>query len=192
MEQYWRQSKALFFTLLSAPLFWLILFFCVPMFIVWGYSFGENVGPVSVSSFTSFDAYKRSFEPLYLNIFVKSFWIAGITTLICLVVGFPVALAITFAPDRWKPWLLLLVMLPFWTNLLIRTYALIAVLRTKGFVNMTLEAFHNGVNAISGGALGTFEPLLLLNNNFAVVFGLVFVNLPFMIERHMHLIIFIR
>lgn len=181
MEQSWRQAKGIFFALLSAPLFWLVVFFMVPLGIVWVYSFGQNEGLIDIAFTGTWENYKHAFSPLYLNIFLKSFIIAAITTLLCLIIGFPVALAITFAPDKWKPWLLLLIMLPFWTNLLIRTYALIAVLRTKGFVNMGLEAVHNGLNAMTGGALGAFEPLMLLNNNFAVIFGLVFVNLPFMI-----------
>ncbi|EGF89336.1 putrescine transport system permease protein potH [Asticcacaulis biprosthecium C19] len=190
MEQSWRQAKGLFFTLLSAPLFWLVIFFVAPLSIVWLYSFGENQGLVDVAFTGTWSNYGKIFkglrwldfsDALYVNLFLKSFWFAGLTTFICLVLGFPVALAITFAPERWKPWLLLMVMLPFWTNLLVRTYALIAVLRTKGFVNMGLESVHNGINSVSGGALGAFDPLPLLNNNFAVVFGLVFVNLPFMI-----------
>ncbi|MDC7682280.1 ABC transporter permease [Asticcacaulis sp. BYS171W] len=181
MEQSWRQAKGLFLTLLSAPLFWLVVFFIAPLSIVWLYSFGQNDGLVDIAFTGTWSNYAHAFSPLYLNIFVKSFWIAGLTTFLCLVIGFPVALAITFASDKLKPWLLLLVMLPFMTNLLIRTYALIAVLRTKGLINMGLEMVHNSVNGMTGGALGVFEPLALLNNNFAVVFGLVFVNLPFMI-----------
>jgi len=181
MEQSWRQAKSLFVTLLSAPLFWLVVFFAVPLSIVWFYSFGENRGLVDVAFTGTWSNYAHAFSPLYLNIFLKSFWIAGITTALCLVIGFPVAMAITFAPDKVKPWLLLLIMLPFWTNLLIRTYALIAVLRTKGLINMGLEAVWNGINSLTGGHMAAFQPLELLNNNFAVVFGLVFVNLPFMI-----------
>lgn len=181
MEQSWRQAKSIFLTLLSAPLFWLVFFFIVPLSIVWVYSFGQNQGLVDIAFTGTWSNYAHAFSPLYLNIFLKSFWIAGITTLLCLIIGFPVALAITFAPEKAKAWLLLLIMLPFWTNLLIRTYALIAVLRTKGLINMGLEAIWNGVNGLSGGHMAAFQPLELLNNNFAVVFGLVFVNLPFMI-----------
>jgi spermidine/putrescine transport system permease protein len=185
MEQAWRDSKRLFFTLLSAPVFWLIVFFIMPMGIVWIYSFGENRGLVDIAFTGTWANYKRAFDPLYLNIFIKSFGVAALTTLICLIIGFPVALAITFASERTKAWLLLLIMLPFWTNLLIRTYALIAVLRTEGYINQTLRAFHNGVDSLLGwvgmGGLEPFVPLPMLYNNFAVVIGLVFVNLPFMI-----------
>jgi spermidine/putrescine transport system permease protein len=105
------------------------------------------------------------------------------------VISFPVALAITFAQERWKPILLLLVILPFWTNLLIRTYALIAVLRTNGYLNDLLELiwlsadsglriFGLGDWDLFGEKFNRFE---LLYNNFAVVYGLVYVHLPFMV-----------
>lgn len=185
MEQSWRQAKGLFFSLLGAPLFWLVVFFMVPLGIVWLYSFGENRGLVDIAFTGTWSNYAKAFNPLYLNIFVKSFWMAAITTLICLVVGFPVALAITFASEKAKSWILLLIMLPFWTNLLIRTYALIAVLRTNGYINMTLGFFHDlaskAIVALGGAPLEAFVPQPMLYNNFAVIVGLVFVNLPFMI-----------
>lgn len=185
MEQHWKSARALFGAVLVPPLFWLALFFLVPMGIVWLYSFGENRGLTDIALTGTFSNYLRALDPLYLKIFVKSVGIAGLTTLICLVVGFPVALAITFAPPKAKTWLLLGVMLPFWTNLLIRTYALIAVLRTEGYVNQSLEWLWNGMGAVIGalglGALGPFQPLELLHNNFAVVLGLVYVHLPFMV-----------
>jgi spermidine/putrescine transport system permease protein len=181
MEQSWRQAKSMFGAMLSAPLFWLVVFFFVPLAIVFAYSFGQNVGLIDISVFTTFDNYKRAFEPLYLAIFFKSIWIAAITTFICLVLGFPVALAITFAPPKAKAWLLLLIMLPFWTNLLIRTYALMAFLRTEGYINVTWHRIFDGINALTGGMLGDFRAMELMNTNFAVVLGLVFVNLPFMI-----------
>ncbi|MCA6286228.1 ABC transporter permease [Phenylobacterium sp.] len=185
MEQHWKSAKGLFSAVLGPPLFWLVLFFMIPMGIVWLYSFGENRGLTEIALTGTFSNYLRAFDPLYLKIFVKSVGIAGLTTLICLVIGFPVALAITFAPAKAKTWLLLAVMLPFWTNLLIRTYALIAVLRTEGYVNQSLEWLWNGLDAVVGvlgvGALGPFQPLELLHNNFAVVLGLVYVHLPFMV-----------
>ncbi len=181
MEQSWQRAKSLFAAMLSAPLFWLVFFFIVPMGIVWLYSFGENRGLVDIAFTGTWSNYAKTFDPLYIGIFWKSIWIAGITTFLCLVLGFPVALAITFAPDKLKSWLLLLIMLPFWTNLLIRTYALIAVLRTEGYVNMSYHWLFDLANRLSGGHMGDFTPLPLLHNNFAVVFGLIFVNLPFMV-----------
>ncbi len=98
-------------------------------------------------------------------------------------------MAITFAPERWRPILLLLVILPFWTNLLIRTYALIAVLRTNGYLNDLLELIwlsaDSGLRILGLGDWDLFGERFnrfeLLYNNFAVVFGLVYVHLPFMV-----------
>jgi spermidine/putrescine transport system permease protein len=185
VERSWKSAKGLFAAALGPPLFWLVAFFLVPLAIVWVYSFGQNQGLVDISFTGTFSNYARAIEPLYLKIFAKSAWVAGITTLLCLVAGFPVALAITFAPARTKVWLLLLVMLPFWTNLLIRTYALMAVLRTEGYINKSLEWLWNGAGGIAPlvglAPLGDFQPLELLHNNFAVVLGLVYVHLPFMV-----------
>ncbi len=179
MEQSWKQAKAVFAAALGPPLVWLALFFLAPLAIVWAYSFGHNVGLTEIAISGTFGNYARAIEPLYLKIFLKSAWVAALTTGLCLVVGFPVALAITFASDKAKTWLLLLVMLPFWTNLLIRTYALIAVLRTEGYVNQGLEWLWNLASLIA--PLGEFQPLALLHNNFAVILGLVYVHLPFMV-----------
>ena len=185
MEQTWRQAKAAFAAITVPPVGWLALFFLVPMGVIWAYSFGENSGPTTIDLTGTFANYMRALEPLYLGIFGKSLIIAGVTTLLCLLVGFPVALAIAFASPRTKAWLLLLIMLPFWTNLLIRTYALIAVLRENGYVNFGLEWFWNGASwartMVGLEPLGDFEPLTLLYNNFAVVLGLVYVHLPFMV-----------
>jgi spermidine/putrescine transport system permease protein len=185
MEQSWKRAKAIFATVLGPPLAWLLLFFLIPLAIVWVYSFGTNVGLTEIAFTGTFSNYARAIEPLYVGIFLKSVGVAGLTTLLCLIVGFPVALAITFAPDRLKAWLILLVMLPFWTNLLIRTYALIAVLRTEGYVNLSLGwlwSHASGLMTMAGlSPLTSFQPLELLHNNFAVVFGLVYVHLPFMV-----------
>lgn len=175
----WRQERGTLLTTLGPPLAWLTLFFLVPLAVVWAYSFGHNAGLTEIEISGTFANYARAIEPLYLGIFVKSIGMAAATTLICLVAGFPVALAITFAPDRGKTWLLLAVMLPFWTNLLIRTYALIAVLRNEGYINITLGWMWNQVGLLFN--VPAFVPLELLHNNTAVLFGLVYVHLPFMI-----------
>ena len=183
--EWWRRQPQVFAVVASAPLLWLLFFFILPLGVVWLYSFGENVSLTEVDITGTLQNYQRALEPLYLEIFGKSIWIAGLTTLLCFIFGFPVALAIVFAPPKWRAWLLLLIMLPFWTNLLIRTYALIAVLRRNGYVNDGLEFLWNGASgglALVGLApLSPFEPLELLYNNFAVVFGLVYVHLPFMV-----------
>ena len=180
-----QERRLAFLATALPPIVWVVVFFLAPLAIVWAYSFGQNVGLTEVDISGTFANYLRALQPLYLGIFVKSIFVAGVTTLLCLIVGFPVALAIVFASERWRPWMLLLVMLPFWTNLLIRTYALIAVLRTEGYVNFTLEWFWNNASwlmtLVGLQPLGDFTPLQLLYNNFAVVVGLVYVHLPFMV-----------
>ncbi len=185
MEQSWKSARGIFAAALALPLFWLVVFFLFPLGIVWLYSFGENRGLTDIALTGTLSNYLRALEPLYLKIFVKSAGIAALTTGLCLVIGFPVALAITFAPPKAKGWLLMFIMLPFWTNLLIRTYALIAVLRNEGYINQSLRAgwgLANGLATRLGQApLASFQPVELLHNNFAVVLGLVYVHLPFMV-----------
>jgi spermidine/putrescine transport system permease protein len=166
----WRTARSGLAGLLGLPFGWFLLFFAAPMAVVWAYSFGTNVGVADIAISGTFSNYARAVEPLYLGIVAKSVAFAALATLVCLIAGFPVAFAISFADPRLKTALLIGVMLPFWTNLLIRTYALIALLRDEGFINQGLT-----------WALGWagFEPISMMNSNFAVLVGLVYVHLPF-------------
>lgn len=181
----WRKHPRVFWILSAPPALWLSGFFLIPLALLWAYSFGHKEGIIDIVISWTPDNYLRALDPLYLQIFAKSFWFAGVTTVLCLAVALPVSLAITFAPARWKALLLVLVILPFWTNLLIRTYALIAVLRTRGFLNDGLEFLWDGADglmrAVGFGGLSEFTPPQFLYSNFAVVFGLVYVHLPFMV-----------
>ena len=115
--------------------------------------------------------YRRSLEAGYLAIYWRSLWMAVVTTVLCLLISYPVAyyIAVT-APPKWKSVLLALVVIPFWTSFLVRTYAWMLILRTKGLVNTCL---------LSMGLVDA--PLDLLYNEFAVMIGLVYGELPFMI-----------
>jgi spermidine/putrescine transport system permease protein len=185
----WRKHPLVFWIFALPPSLWLAVFFLVPLALIWVLSFGEKAGLIQIVITWVPDNYLRAMDPIYLQIFAKSFWFAGLTTLLCLVIGFLIAVAITFAPARRRGILLLLVMLPFWTNLLIRTYALIAIFRTKGTINHALELLWERSNALLDlvglghlQLLGEqFQPLKMLYNNFAVVAGLVYVHLPFMV-----------
>lgn len=163
-----------------APTIWFLFFFVAPMSLVWGYSFGENDGLLGVKITGTFKNYADAFSPEILKVLRESVVMAGIATFVCLVLAFPVAIAMTFASDKAKSWLLLLIMLPFWTNLLIRTYALIAVMRTEGLINHSFEWLH-GIATMVGIPVGEFAPMPLLYNKFAIVIGLVYVHLPFMV-----------
>lgn len=172
MNSAWNNSasgnRASFLAVITAPAAWITLFFVIPLSVIWAYSFGRTLGLTEVAVTGTLGNYVRVFDPVYLMIFAKSLVFAGLTTAVCLVIGFPYALAMTFASDRGKILLLLGIMLPFWTNLLVRTYALMAVMRTEGYIN----------DAFGLVGLGPFE---MLHTNFAVIVGLVYVHLPFIV-----------
>jgi ABC-type spermidine/putrescine transport system, permease component I len=157
--------------LMLAPLLlWLAAFVVVPTGILAVYSFCERdeLGRV-VFSF-SLQSYARAFDPVYLGIFARSIGYAALTTAICIVLGFPVAWTIARASETWRQRLLLLVMVPFWTSFLIRTYAWITILKSDGVLSALLQ---------SARVIGA--PLELLYTPTAVVIGLVYAYLPFMI-----------
>jgi spermidine/putrescine transport system permease protein len=183
--QDWKTDKKSFWAVSSAPLAWTLLFFILPMLFVWLYSFGTNQGLTDIEISGTLDNYKRATEWLYVSIFLKSLAVAALVTLICLIIGFPVAMALTFASEKWRPWLLLAIMLPFWTNLLIRTYALMILMGEQGYANRGLGALWDGASwlktLVGLQPLPTWQPVQLLYNSFAVVLGLVYVHLPFMV-----------
>ena len=143
--------------------------FAIPMGIVVAYSFLSRGAYGGVVLPWTLDNYSRVFDPLYGQIVWRSLWIAAVSTLLCLVLGFPIALYIARAQRR-RALLLNLVMLPFWTSFLIRTYAWMFLLRDTGLVNSVLESLHLIRN-----------PLPLLFNDGAVILGLVYGYLPFMV-----------
>ena len=157
------------------------VFFLLPLGILFLVSFGQRatyggLKPIEdvwlyVSSGKFLANYARSFHPIYLQIGWRSVWMATVTTVLCLAISYPVAyyIAVT-APARRRNLLLGLVVVPFWTSFLIRTYAWMFLLRTEGLVNRVL--MQTGLVA---------HPVELLYNNFAVLIGLVYGELPFMI-----------
>jgi spermidine/putrescine transport system permease protein len=156
--------------LLAPMVLWLLLFVVVPGAILFVYSFCERdeIGGV-VFTFT-WENYARVFDPVYLRIFGRSIWYAGLTTVICAVVGYPVAYYMARAGESLRNKQLLLVMVPFWTSFLIRTYAWITILKQEGLLNGLVKGMGLGI--------GPFD---LLYTPTAVVIGLVYAYLPFMI-----------
>ena len=156
--------------LLTPMIAWLVAFVVAPGAILLVYSFcdRDELGRV-VFSFT-LENYTRVFDPVYVRIFARSIGYAALTTAICVVVGYPVAYCIGRANEAWRQRLLLLVMVPFWTSFLIRTYAWITILKQEGILNGALHA----LSLVA-------SPLELLYTPFAVVVGLVYAYLPFMI-----------
>jgi spermidine/putrescine transport system permease protein len=144
------------------------LLFVAPLLIVFAYSFLTRGAYGGQSLPWTVENYLRLADPLYLRILLKSFWIAAVSTALCLVLGFPLALFISRSSR--KNLYLALVMLPFWTSFLVRTYAWMFLLRDTGLINTMLLA----VGFIQ-------EPLPLLYNDGAVIVGLVYGYLPFMV-----------
>ncbi len=156
--------------LLGPGLGWLALFLIVPCGIVFFYAFFERGVYGGIDYVFTFGNFVRAVDPIYLSILLSSARIAGIATLVALLIGYPTAYAISRAPEGRQTGYLVLVMLPFWSNYLIRTYAWIVLLNREGLVNRGLA----GLGIVD-------EPLPLLYNEFAVVTGLVYNYLPFVV-----------
>ncbi|MBX3026785.1 ABC transporter permease [bacterium] len=157
--------------LLVAPLFlWVLAFVVAPTLIMLVYSFCERgtLGGV-VFNFTLAN-YAAVLDPTYLQIIVRSIVFAALTTAICLAMGYPVAYFIGRAPEQQRNLLLMLVMIPFWTSFLIRTYAWVTILKNEGLLNSVLLQY--GLIA---------QPFEMLYTPGAVILGLVYTFLPFMI-----------
>jgi spermidine/putrescine transport system permease protein len=153
---------------------WLAIFVAAPLVILFIYSFCQHdeLGQV-LPRFTSAN-YQRALDWTYLRILFSSLLYAGITTILCVVIGYPVAYYIGRAPEIWRNRLLMAVMIPFWTSFLIRTYAWMIILAEEGPLNGLLKASGIIPHLLPG-------PLDLMYTPFAVVLGLVYMYLPFMI-----------
>ena len=147
----------------------LLVTLIAPLAIVCFYSFMSRGAYGGVERPFSIGNYTRLWDPLYGAIFWRSLWIAGVSTLLCLALGFPLAVFIASSGAR-KNLYLSLVILPFWTSFLIRLYAWMFLLRDTGLINTALQAI---------GAIR--QPLPLLYNDGAVILGLVYGFLPFMV-----------
>ena len=150
---------------------WLLLFFIVPLAIIFVVSLGtrDRFGGV-VLDHVSLDNYRTALSPEFLPTVWNSFRYAGLTAFFSIAIGYPVAYWISRHGGTHKALLLILVMLPFWTSYLIRTYAWMIILRDNGVVNSLLQAV--GI---------TDEPVILLNTDLSVVLGMTYGFLPFAI-----------
>jgi spermidine/putrescine transport system permease protein len=155
--------------LLAAPaILWLVLLMVVPCAILLVNSFFERGVYGGIDYVLTLENYQRAFDPLFLDIFLSSARIAATAGAVAVLIGYPAAFAISRAAPERQPALLFLVMLPFWTNYLVRTYAWMVMLNGKGIIN-------NGVTALGG------PELPLLYNELAVVLGLVYNYTPFVV-----------
>lgn len=157
--------------LLAAPaIAWLVAFMVAPCVLIFAYAFFERGMFGGIEYNFTLDNFRRVADPLYARIFLNSARIALTTTIIAILIAYPAAYAIAKAPARWQPALLFFAVLPFWSNYLIRTYAWIVLLNREGLVNNLLRSF---------GYEG--EPLSMLYSEGAVITGLVYNYLPFVI-----------
>jgi spermidine/putrescine transport system permease protein len=157
--------------LISPALLWLLLFFLIPLGIMLVYSFCQRSRYGGVVWEFTIDNYLKVPKPIYLKPVLRSFWVAAVNTVICLLIGYPAAYYISSRPTvKVKNILLLLVILPLWTNFVVRTYAWMVILREGGVINTILMK----LNLIE-------KPLELLFTKKAVIIGLVYGYLPFMI-----------
>jgi putrescine transport system permease protein len=179
-----RTRRGRFFTTML-PMLWLLLFFAVPFLIVLKISFAEAVfgqSPPytalierSADGAASLRLHVSSYllllqDPLYVAAYLKSLLFAGVSTLFCLLLGYPIAYGIAWARPVWRMLLLVLVILPFWTSSLLRTYAMIGMLKANGVLTSALAA------------LGLVAPgTAILHTDLAVYIGIVYNYLPFMI-----------
>ncbi len=170
----WKDYKRVFLTLATPGSFWLLIFFILPMAFLFVLSFSSKAvinGETSTTDYVYLNTvanYASAAGTDYLVLLWRAVWTSVVATFVCLVVAYPLAVAVCFAPQRYRPILLLLLILPFWINLLIRTYAIYTIFRTTGVVNQAFGLI----------GLGPFE---MMNNSGAVIMGLVYVYLPFMV-----------
>jgi putrescine transport system permease protein len=173
----------------AIPYLWMVIFFLVPFFIVLKISFSNSeiaqppYSPVfdflvdgwdttldKLTSLTTDNYLRLVQDSIYSSSYLSSLWIAGSSTVMMLFIAYPIAYGMARAPKSWRPTLVMMVILPFWTSFLIRVYAWIAILSEEGLLNSALTW------------LGVIdEPIQILSTNMAVYIGILYSYLPFMV-----------
>jgi len=160
---------------------WMALFVVIPIVLVAVYAFTSVGGGFTLSNFNNM--------PEYTAVFGRSLWLAFVATVVCLIVGYPVALAISRTNPRTQRILMLMLMLPMWINFLLRTYAWMSLLENTGLINRALGALGvfdliNSIGLARSASPSQYVPIdhfQLINTGGAVVLGMVYNYLPFMI-----------
>ena len=147
--------------------FWLFILTIIPMFLIMMYAFIQKGNAITTFSFT-LDNFSKFFDPIFVSVLIKSFILGIITTVLCLLIGYPGAYAISKCKENTQTILILLITFPTWINMLMRTYAWINILSSKGIISNVFQL------------LG-FGEVSFLYTDFAVVLGMVYDFLPFMI-----------
>lgn len=153
--------------LVSPYCFWLFVLTIVPMLLIAFYAFTAKGTEITTFRFT-LDNFFRFIDPIFLSVLMRSFVLGILTTVICLLIGYPIAYMISKCQERTQTLLILLITIPTWINLLMRTYAWISILSNNGLINHALQA------------LG-FAKMHMMYTDFSVVIGMVYNFLPFMI-----------
>jgi len=156
--------------LISPVVFWMVVFVAIPLLLVVGVSFLQRGIYGGIEYQVTINNYIRMFNPMYFRIIWNSVVLSFFTTIICLILGYPFAYFTARAPQKIRGMLLMLTILPYWTNSLVRTYAWIILLRTEGVINTILL----NIGVITA-------PIPMLYNESAVLIGLVYVLFPFMV-----------
>ena len=147
---------------------WSLVFIVFPLILILLYAFNSSSGMSLESYGITLDNFRRVFEPLYIKIFLVSILLAIASTLLCIIIGYPVAYFISRMKDKWRNSLMLLFVVPMWMNFLLRTYAWLTLLGNNGLINKFLGLF--GI-----------APLNLMYNMSAIMLGMVYNFLPFMV-----------
>ncbi len=147
-------------------LFWGLLFIVFPLFLILAHSLSSNTD-LSDFAFT-LDNFSRFFEPLYVKILLTSLVLAGVSTILCLIIGYPVAYIISQMSEKVRNNMILIFIIPMWMNFLLRTYAWLTLLGNKGLINKFIGLFGWG-------------PWNLMYNSKAIMIGMVYNFLPFMV-----------
>lgn len=146
-------------------LIWMTIFIVVPLFLIFFYAFTDNA---SGKTLFTLEHVKAIFQPLYLKVIGRSFYMSLIATLVCFVMGYPAAMILASKDFSQKNTMLILIVLPMWMNFLLRTYSWLSLLENEGLINRFLVSI----------GLGQVD---FMYNNFAVILGMVYNFLPFMI-----------
>lgn len=155
---------------LSSVGLWLGLFSLIPLTLLFIISFLDHTTTHIIRWNFTWINYQQLFNPIFFRILIQSLELAVVCTFLCLIIGYPAAFIIAHSPEKYKSFLMLLMIIPFWTSSLIRTYAILTILKAKGLLNIVL--LYLGI---------IHHPMHLLYTNTAVVIGIVYNLLPYMI-----------
>ncbi len=166
-------NSKLFSRLAAVPyIIWMAIFVIVPLFFIVGYAFTNAEGALTLENFSGLG--------VYASVFKNSFLQAAIATIVCLLIGYPFAYILTHEPPAVQKIAVLLIMLPMWMNFLLRTYAWMSILENNGFLNQFFNAI-GLIDLLNNTGILTTNYIPMINTSFAVVLGMIYNYLPFMI-----------